>query len=226
MFLLCTTFALALGLFFFKSNIVISILISLTFLIFVLFRFGKRKFVIVILLFASGVVIPKIPIKANPGPTYVGYVIDARDNYYIFQSKFEKYYVYLEDNDLEIGDKLVLKGEVKPFKSTSYESQFDFRKYLENKGITEELNVKAIESKRQSLIRIHHFKRKFLNKFDENTSTLISAFLFNDKDYSSNSIRIANNNSVLFLFSLSGIYLHLLFAIAEYLYLIKFSKSL
>ena len=224
MFLLCTTFALVLGLYFAKYNLVVSILVSLAFLIFVLYRFGKKKFVLFALMFATGIIIPRIPLKTNQGPEIKGFVVDARDNYYLFQSKFEKYYVYAEENTFEIGDKLLLKGEVKPFKSTSYESQFDFRKYLENKGVTQEIVVKNYDIIHSSIIKIHQFKRKILSKFDQDTSTLISAFLFNDKDYSSSSIRNANSNSVLFLFSLSGIYLHILFAIAEYLYLLKFSK--
>lgn len=64
-----------------------------------------------------------------------------------------------------------------------------------------------------------------MSKFDENTATLISAFLFNDKDYSSSSIKLASDNSVLYLFTLSGIYLNILFKIANYLLFLKFSKK-
>ena len=224
MFLLCTTFALVLGLYFTRNNLVISIIISLAFLIFILYRFGKKKLVVVIFVFALGVLIPQIPIKSNSQPSFEGTVIDARDNYYLFQSKFERYYVYSEDNDFEIGDRLTLKGEVKAFKSTTYESRFDFKSYLEKKGVTKELVVKDYLVNKKSIITVHQFKKEFLSKFDENTSTLISAFLFNDKDYSSQIVQNANSSSVLFLFSLSGVYLHVLFAIAEYLYLLRFSK--
>ena len=224
MFLLCTTFALVLGLYFLRNNIVISIIISLLFLLFVLYRFGKKRFFIVVAVFLIGVFIPIIPLPQNEGPTYSGMVVDARDNYYLFKVKFEKYYVYSKDNDFEIGDKLILKGEVKPFKSTTYESQFDFKDYLKNKGVTEELVVKDYEIKHKSFFEIHHFKKEFLSNFDENTSTLISAFLFNDKDYSSPLVSYASNNSLIYLFSLSGVYLHLLFVMANYLFLLRFSK--
>ena len=224
MFLLCTTFALVLGLYFARNNLVISIIISLAFLVFVLYRFGKKKLVIALVFFGIGVFIPRIPVSINSGPEYKGIVIDARDNYYLFQSKFERYYVYSEDNDFNIGDQLILKGEVTTFKSTSYESQFDFKEYLRNKGITKELKVQSCQINHLSIIKAHQFKKDYLSKFDENTSTLISAFLFNDKDYESSTLSIANSNSVLFLFSLSGVYLHVLFAISEYLFLLRFSK--
>ena len=224
MFLLCTTFALVLGLYFARNNIVISIIISLAYLIFVLYRFGKRRFVIVLLFFGIGVFIPRIPVSTSQRSEYKGFVIDARDNYYLFQSQFERYYVYSEDNDFNVGDRLILKGEVNDFKSTSYESQFDFKDYLRNKGITKELVVKDYSVKHLSIIKVHQYKKNFLSKFDENTSALVSAFLFNDKDYSNSSLQCANNNSVLFLFSLSGVYLHTLFVIVEYLFLLRFNK--
>ncbi len=224
MFLLCTTLSLVLGVYFARNNLVISILISVAYLAFILWRFGKKKLLIVAALFGIGVLIPRVTLPSNNGPDYGGIVIDAWDNYYLFQSKFERYYVYSKDNDFEIGDRLVIKGEVKEFKSTSYESQFDFKSYLRNKGTTKELVVKQYDIKRHSLIKIHHIKKSYLSKFDENTATLISAFLFNDKDYSSSLVNYAESSSVLFLFSLSGVYLHVLFIIANYLFLLKFSK--
>ena len=72
---------------------------------------------------------------------------------------------------------------------------------------------------------MNQFKKKFLAHYDENTATLISAFLFNDKDYSSDLVKRADSNNVLFLFSLSGVYLHALFAIANYLLLLRFTKK-
>ena len=225
MFLVSTTLSLVLGLYFARHSLVLSILLSIAYFVFVLWKFGKKKFVVFIAFFAIGVFIPRVTLKENSGPTYSGIVIDSRDNYYIFQSKFERYYVYAEDNDFEIGDKIVLEGKVNEFKCATFESQFDFKNYLKNKGVTKELVVNKTTIERRSLIKIHQFKKKTLSHYDENTATLISAFLFNDKDYSSDLVKTADSNSVLFLFSLSGVYLHTLFAIANYLLLLKFSKK-
>ena len=224
MFLLCTTLSLVLGLYFARNNIVISILISLIYFGFVLWRFGKKKFIVFAAFFVVGIFIPKIPLPVNEGPQYRGFVIDARDNYYIFQSKFEKYYVYSKENEFEVGDKLVLNGKVEDLKFNTYESQFDFKQYLNNKDVTKQLNASSTNVERNSFIKIHHFKNKLVSKFDENTATLISAFLFNDKDFSSPIIKLADRGSILFLFSLSGVYLHALFAISNYLLYLKFNK--
>lgn len=225
MFLLTLTFALVLGLYFLRNNIVISILISLAYLIFVLYRFGKKKFAIVLAVFGLGILVPVIPYPTNTGPTYGGIVIDARDNYYLFQSKFERYYVYSEGNNFNIGDRLKITGKSEPLKMTTYESRFNFKEHLKNKGVSHQLIVENIEITRQSRINIHQFKNRFLSKFDNDTATLISAFLFNDKDYSSEVIGMIDRNSLLYLFTLSGTYLHLLFALCNYLLLLRFSKK-
>jgi len=225
MFLLCTTFSLVAGLYFLRNNIVLSILISLAYLVFVLWRFGKKKFFVFILFFGIGVSLPRIPFPINNGPDYGGIVIDARDNYIIFQSKFERYYVYSSENTFEIGDKLIIEGNSKELKFLSFDSQFNFKTYLNNKGVKKELVANTIDIKWQSIIKTHQFKRSFLSKFDENTATLISAFLFNDKDYSSDLIKKADENEILYLFSLTGTYLNILFAISNYLLLLKFSKK-
>ena len=225
MFVLSATFALVLGLYFLRNNLVISILISLAYLVFVLYRFGKKKFVLFISLFGLGILIPVIPFPSNTGPDYGGIVIDARDNYYIFQSRFERYYVYSEGNDFNIGDRLTINGISEPLKITTYESQFDFKEYLHNRGVSKQIVVKSTTVDRAAMINMRQFKIRFLSKFDKDTSTLISAFLFNDKDHSSDVIGTIDRNNLVYLFSLSGTYLHILFAISNYLLLLRFSKK-
>ena len=225
MFLLSATFSLVLGLYFARNSLVLSILISVAYLCFVLWRFGRKKFLVVLICFGVGVLIPRIPLSSNNGPDYGGIVIEAKENYYLFQSKFEKYYVYAKKNDFEVGDRLVLKGEVKDVRFTSYESRFDFNNYLKNKGATKQIDVKECQIKHRSIIKFRQLKNKILSKFDQNTATLVSAFLFNDKDYSSDVLNYADSNGVLYLFSLSGMYLHVLFAITNYFLLLRFSKK-
>lgn len=225
MFLTTITFALVLGLYFLRNNIVISVLITLAYLVFVLYRFGKKKFVLFLTFFGVGVLVPLIPISHNSGPSYGGVVIDARDNYYLFQSGLERYYVYSEGNDYDVGDWLSISGKCEPLKITNYESRFDFKQYLHNKGVDQQIVVSSIESEKRFGINMHQLKYRFLSKFDEDTATLVSAFLFNDKDYSSDIISLANRNSLIYLFSLSGTYLHILFLITNYLLLLRFSKK-
>ncbi len=221
---LFTTFSLVLGLYFLRGNIVLSIIISIAYLGFILYRFGKKKFFIFTAIFVIGALFPRIPFPAQKGP-YSGFVIEARENYVIYQAGFERYYVYSEDNDFEIGDYLVCEGSVQDLKITTYESRFDFKEYLANKGVDKELKTFEIDRKFHSFIRIQQFQRNFLSHFDENTASLISSFLFNEKDYSSSAINYANSIGVIYLLSMSGIYLHILFSILIYLFSLKLSKK-
>ena len=221
---LFTTFSLVLGLYFLRGNIIFSIIVSIAYLAFLLFRFGKKKFVLFISMFAIGILIPRIPFQPKQSP-YSGFVVEARDNYIIYQSGFEKFYVSSKENDFEVGDYLVIEGYSSEIRFTTYESQFNFKEYLSNKGADEELKASHIDRKFHSFIRTHQFKKNFLSKFDENAASLIAAFLFNEKDYSSSAISSANNLGIIYMISMSGIYLHLLFAILAYLLSLKISKK-
>ena len=87
----CTALSLVIGLYFARYNLVVSILISIAYFVFVLWKYGKKKFVVFIAFFAIGVFIPRVTFASNNGPDYGGIVIDARDNYYIFHSKDTMY---------------------------------------------------------------------------------------------------------------------------------------
>ena len=225
MFLLTATFALVLGLYFARNNLVVSILVSVIYLLFILWKFGRKRFFIVLIFFGVGVLIPRIPLPSNNGPTYSGVVIEAKENYYLFQSKFQKYYVFSKDNDFEVGDRLTLKGNVSKVKFATFESRFNFETYLFNKGVVSEIDVEECQISHRSIIKYRQLKEKILSRFDQNTATLVSALLFNDKDYSSDVLNRADSNNVLFLFTLSGTYLHAMFAISNYFFLLRFSKK-
>ena len=182
------------------------------------------KFFIFAAMFVVGALFPRIPFPAQNGP-YSGFVIEARENYVIFQAGFDRYYVSSKDNDFELGDYLVIDGSSNEIKFTTYESRFNFKEYLSNKGVDKELKASNIDRKFHSFIRTQQFKRQFLSHFDENAASLIGAFLFNEKDYSSSAISYANNIGVIYLLSMSGIYLHLLFAVLAYLLSLKLSKK-
>ena len=221
---LFTTFSLVLGLYFWRGNIVLSIIISIAYLGFLLYRFGKKKFILFAVVFTIGVLFPRIPFPTQNN-TYSGFVVEARSNYIIYQAGFERYYVASEANDFELGDYLVCEGNASSLKMTTYESKFDFKSYLNNKGVEKELKTSHIDRKFHSFIRTHQFKKRFLSHFDENAATLIDAFLFNEKDYSSDAINYADNIGVIYLFAFSGIYLHILFGSLTYLLSLKLSKK-
>ena len=212
---------LVVGLYFNRNNIFVSIAISLIFLIFILIRFFKKKKIVVIVYacFALGVTLPLISnATLNGGSSHSGLVVEARENYFIFQSGFNKYYVYEKNNEREIGDFLIINSEPKDYISTTYESRFSFNSYLLDKGITKTLDSYSIEVKVNSPIRLKKVTAKFLSNFDEDTKALIDSFLFSHKDYANNTIRLIDEMNLIYLLSMSGIYLSFLLRSLEKLF--------
>lgn len=212
---------LVLGLYFFRNNIYISITISLLFIIFSLVRLKRRKVTLAFTLsaFIFGLLITQIPrISFNGNFTYSGIVLESKENYFIFYSKMEKFYVYEEKNSREIGDYLIICAEPEDIVSTSYESRFSFDDYLKDKGVERLLSSKNIEVKHSSPIRLKNIKSKFLDGFDEDTKAVVNALLFAEKDYQSTSIRIIDDLNLIFFFSMSGIYLSFLLRVLEKLF--------
>lgn len=226
MSILLLVFSLVLGLYFQRINIVISIIIAVSYLIYLFWRFGKKIFFLSLITLMTGIKIPNISFQSPKDQTdYGGLVIHASDNYIIFESKLTKYYVYSEDNDFEVGDYLVINGNKENLKITTYESRFDFKKYLNNKGVEQQIKVSSIDRKFKNPLRVRGVKEKILSKYDENAATLISAFLFNDKDYKAEPIQYANEIGIVYLFALSGVYLHALFAVTNYFLFLKFDRK-
>ena len=206
LFLIFLSFAL--GLIFFKSNIIFSVILFLVFFLFLIFKFRNKKIFIFFGVFLLGLALPLIPIEYNPKDnSYSGLVVEAKENYFIFQSHLEKFYVYEEDNSREVGDFLIINSKASEYKTTTYESRFDFANYLNNKGIKRQLYSYDIIEKWHNFIRIKEIRNNFLANFDEPTRSLLQAILFCDKNYDNDVISLAESINIVFLFSLSGIYL-------------------
>ena len=213
------TIAFALGLYFFRNNIAFSIIISLLYLLFIFFRFNKRYLALISIVFIGGIMISNLNLSYNnKDDIYSGMVVEVKENYFIFLSHYEKFYVYEENTDKEFGDYLTISSKPSVYKYTSYESQFDFGAYLKDKGVTRSLNLKEYHYDYKNPIRVHQQKEIFLNKFDDDAKALINSLLFLEKDYSSNAISSFEELNLLYLISLSGIYLYFLFKLTTYLF--------
>ena len=170
---------LVLGLMLRYHPLFVIIIIVIT-LIFLLCRFRKRLTVVAILFTLIGTGISFIKFDFNK-PTYMGLIVDARENYFLLNSSFEKLYVYDKNNNYEIGDIVEISGYKTPISFTSTESSFSFQKYLEDKGVYYQLHINKIETKFSNPIRINSLKNGFLSHFkDERTSHLVSGILFSD----------------------------------------------
>jgi len=216
------------GLYFFRNNIVFSIIITVIYCLFLIFRFRKSKKLLLIFFSVTviGIGLSNLRLTYNANDnTYSGMVVEAKENYFIFQSRYEKFYVYEKENIREVGDFLVIKDEPSDLRMTTYESQFDFKSYLSSKGVHRELQSTSLEVKFQNPLRIKAFRNQFLDKFEDNAKTLVDAFLFNNKDYTSELILKADQLNIIFLLSMSGIYLQIIMRGLEKILLLKLSKK-
>lgn len=196
------------GLYFFRNNWPLIIVISVLFIVYLIVRIGLKRLPIYLFVFTLGISTSAIIHYVNPtNESYSGMVVESGENYFIFQSGIFRFYVYEKETEKQFGDFLVINDSPKEINFATYESQFDFNAYLKDKGVRYSLSIYKCEEKFISLVRIKKAKDKFLNSFDENTKYLLNAFLFAHKDTSNTTLNNADEIGLLFLFSVSGIYL-------------------
>ena len=183
----------------------------------IFFRYKKKIGLIAVGLTIIGVGISYIKIDVKK-ESYSGIVIDSHPNYFLILSGGEKLYSYNKDNEYERGDYLKIKGEKEPLSFTLLESQFDFKDYLNKKGVYYSLSVKEIEVKFSNPIRIRNRREKFLSHFDEKTKGLIGSLLFSEGE-ENEIVENAKELHIGRLINASGIFIH------AYLHLFAFILS-
>lgn len=142
---------------------------------------------------------------------YSGIIEEVKENYFIFNSTFEKLYVYQKEHSFEIGDILVIKGNKVPLDFEVLESSFNFQEYLNNKGVYSQMYPTSIEVKFSNPLRVFVFKKEFLSHFSSNSKALIGSFLFSmgsDEDVYNDMQSLHLNR----LLSNSGFYLTILYS--------------
>ena len=144
-------------------------------------KFGKKICIALSVVFTCGIGISFIKFSYNTN-TFPGIVYQVQDNYYLFNSRGEKFYVYEKNNQREVGDILEIEGNKKDLEFNTYESTFDFASYLRRKGIYSELVPKRIKNKFSAPIKIHKAKKIFLSHMEDANTSIISSFLFSEVD--------------------------------------------
>ena len=197
-----------------RYSLILGIIGILVLLIFVFRRFNKKVASISLVFFLFGVGISFINIDIHKNE-YQGMVVEVKDNYFVFSSSLEKMYVYEPDHFHEIGDILYIVGYKKELDFVHLESEFDFKDYLNKKGIRYQLEYKTIEVKYYNFIKVNYLRKKFLSNFDENTASVVSGLLFGvskNSDY----IDLGRDMQIVRLISSTGIYLSLIYKIINF----------
>lgn len=134
-----------------------------------------------------------------------GIIIETKANYFIMSNGIRRYYIYEKTTIREVGDIVSIKGYVSELSFTEYESKFSFEEYLRKMGVKEQINVSSIASIFERPIRLRRKELLFLNNFDPLTKGTIDLLLFAKKDYSNETVALANTIGCLNILSGSGI---------------------
>lgn len=197
-----------------KSLIILLIVVAL----FLLFVFKRFK-LIPLLISLGGVVLgfglSFVHISYNK-TTYSGFVYTAKENYFLLNSGGERLYVYSKGHTYDLGDYLSIEGKKEELDFATLESGFDFKEYLNNKGVFHALNARKINAKWHNFVRINEARNKALSHFTSEERAIVGSILFSDGEESATSNRIANLHLSRFL-SASGLYVGLFALILNYL---------
>lgn len=188
-------------------SIFLSIGIALVFLFFVYKRF-KRPMALLCLggiVLGFGYSFIKPTYNKN---SYSGIVYTVKENYFLFNSGGERLYVYSKGHSYDLGDYLTISGKKEELDFTVLESGFDFKNYLNKKGVFSSLNPKHIEVKWHNFIRINESREKALSHFNQEERSIVGAILFSDGGESATSESLTNLHLARFL-SASGLYISL-----------------
>ena len=139
---------------------------------------------------------------------YSGIVYIVKENYFLFNSGGERLYVYSKGHSYDLGDYLTISGKKEELDFTVLESGFDFKSYLNKKGVFSSLNPKHIEVKWHNFIRINESREKALSHFNQEERSIVGAILFSDGGESATSESLNNLHLARFL-SASGLYISL-----------------
>ena len=178
----------------------------------------------VALLIGFAFAVPKTEARTDYG-VYEGIVVENRENYFLFDSGFHRYYVYEKDCEREEGDILLITGKASPLKITSYEGYFSFESYLNKKGVDSELHAYETEVKFARPLRLAARENKFLSHFEEPTRGLLSSVLFGAKDYSNETIALAASMNALTFLSMSGMILSFFLKFLDWFFRLGFKEK-
>ena len=175
-------------------------------LLFFFLSLRKKKALYYLIPLAIAIAVRLIPWQGKEGINEVeGIVVFTRNNYFILQSSWRRYYVYQKDCLYEVGDYLKLHGWSEKFLNTTYEGRFDFADYLAKKGVVTSFYLSKAETIFRMPIRLREMELSFLSHFSSSGQGLLDAILFNHKDLANEAVGLAASLGLLGVLSTSGL---------------------
>ena len=193
-------------------------LVAIVFLLFVFKRFSRKLGVLSLIAFALGFGLSFINVSYSK-TSYQGLVYSSKENYFLLNSGGERLYVYSKNNSYDIGDIVTITGTKEDLSFDTLESSFDFKEYLNKKGVYHALKVKKIKVNYHNFIRIKERREKLLSHFNQEQKSIVGSILFSDGGESELSDTLRELHLARFL-AASGIF------ISAFHFVLKFIFSL
>jgi competence protein ComEC len=178
----------------------------LTFYLFLRFIRNKKRGFWLILFFFLSIALSLFPREYFfiDGGYYL--VIEERENYCILTNLLGKFYLPKEDLDLRLFDLVKIDGDVSRLSFTTLESEFDFARYLNVKGVDSRLYIAEIKKVIDFPMSLSDYKIATLSRLDDPwAQEIVGSLLFSLKEE-----ELSENLSiwgVVILFSSSGLLL-------------------
>ena len=193
-------------------------LVAIVFLLFVYKRFSKSFSVICLFFISLGIGLNFLKISYPQTKThFVGLVYTTSDNYFLLNSGGERLYVYAKNHSYDIGDILTIEGEKEELDFVTLESAFNFKNYLNKRGVYHSLKTKKVKVNFHNFIRIHERREKLLSMFDKESRSIVGAILFSDGDDSELSTSLRELHLARFL-AASGIFISAFHFVLKYIF--------
>ena len=115
---------------------------------------------------------------------------------------------YYKNTKVDLGDKVLLKGELLiPNKNTT-DNVFNYRKYLNNKNIYYQMKIKSIKKIKNNKNIYYEFKKIIRNRLNNNP--YLYTFILGDKSLMNGEVKSSyQENGVSHLFAISGMHITL-----------------
>lgn len=226
MFIFCFI-ALVLGIVLLKYNLIIFIILTILYFIYIILKKNKKLFILNVVFFSIGIILTnvKIYLSQNIFLNNCNYiVVKASNNYYIVDNFLSRYYVYEKNNTVEIGDLIYLEGNTIDIQNNMIEEKFNFVSYLNDMCVYKQINVKTKNIIINVPIRNKIIASNFLNQYGEDAKRIFNSLLFNSS-YDQELGMIYKNSNLIFLLGISGIYISVFIRLIEFLFRLKFDEK-
>lgn len=208
---------------YFFSIILLVLAITISF---VKYRKEKNRLIVFLVIFLLGLGKGNINFNSFQKNSYIGLVIDKKDNYFILYDGLEKFYVPTKEKEITNFSLVRVEGNPFDYNFSTIESGFNFNKYLKNKGIRRGLSFNKYKNIIKNPLNLRKYKNKVLSYFSSNDAkAFVSSLLFGEADNDSSIVIKAKSLQIINLISLTGIFINFLLYGFMKLLFIKFSKK-